>query len=63
MIKGIIELSYLLDVDPFWIFLILGLLLLLGIVKSLYPWEPKWKAKKTKDKLGNEVTIYYKIEK
>lgn len=63
MLKGIIDLSYLLGVDSFWIFLILGLLLLLGIVKSLFPWQPKWKAKKTKDEFGNEVTIYYQIEK
>lgn len=62
MLNGIIELSYLLGVDSFWIFLILGLLLLLGIVKSLFPWQPKWKSKKTKDKFGNEITIYYKIE-
>lgn len=62
MLKGIIEFAYLLGVDSFWIFLILALLLLLGIVKCLYPWQPKGKSKKTKDKFGNEVTIYYQLE-
>lgn len=62
MLKGIIEFSYLLGVDLFWVFLIVVLLLLLGIVKCLYPWQPKWKSKKTKDKYGNEITIYYQIE-
>ena len=63
MLKGIIEFAYLLEVNPFWIILILILLLLLGIINCLYPWQPKWKAKKTKDKDGNEITIYYHIEK
>lgn len=62
MLKGIIEFSYLLGVDPFWMFLLIGLILLLEIVKCLYPWQPKWKSKTTKDKDGNEVTTYYKIE-
>ena len=62
MLKGIIEFSYLLGVDSFWVVLILALMLLLGIVKCLYPWQPKWKSKKAKDKNGNEVTIYYHIE-
>ncbi len=62
MLKGIIEFSYLLGVDSFWVVLILALMLLLGIVKCLYPWQPKWKSKKTKDKNGNEVIIYSKIE-
>lgn len=62
MLKGIIEFAYLLGVDSFWVFLILVLLLLLGIVKCLYPWQPKWKSKKTKDKEGNEVTVYYELK-
>jgi len=62
MLKGIMEFAYLLGVDSFWVFLILVLLLLLGIVKCLYPWQPKWKSKKTKDKSGNLVTIYYQIK-
>ena len=64
MIKGIInEISYLLGVDSFWIFLILVLWLLLKIVKCIYPWEPEMKAKKTKDKHGNEITVFYKLDK
>ena len=62
MLKGIMEFAYLLGVDSFWVFLILVLLLLLGIVKCLYPWQPKWKSKKTKDKSGNFVTIHYQIK-
>lgn len=62
MLKGITKVAYLLGVDLFWIFIVLGLLLILGIVKCLYPWQPKWKSKKTKDENGNEITIYYKIK-
>ncbi len=62
MIKGIQEFIYLLEVDAFWGYLIIVLLILLGIIKCLYPWQPKWKSKKAKDKNGNEVTIYYHIE-
>lgn len=62
MLKGIIEFSYLIGVDPFWMFLIIGLLLLLGIVRCLYPWQPKWKTKQTKDKDGNIVTKYYHLD-
>ena len=61
MLKGIIEFAYLLGVHPFWVFLILILLLLLGVIKGIYVWEPKWKAKKTKDKNGNKETIYFQI--
>lgn len=62
MLKGIIEFSYLIGVEPFWVILLIALMLLLGIVKCLYPWQPKWKSKTTKDKNGNEVTTFYKIE-
>lgn len=63
MIKGVTEIAYLLGVDTFWIFLVLALLLLLGIIECLFPWQPKLKSKKTKDNNGNEVTIYYQIKK
>lgn len=62
MLEGIIEFSYLIGVDPFWMFLILGLLLLLGIVKAIYPWQPKWKSKQTKDKDGSTITKYYHLD-
>lgn len=62
MIKGMHEFMYLLGVDEFWGHFIILLLILLGIIKCLYPWQPKWKSKKTKDKDGNEVTIYYHID-
>ena len=28
----------------------------------MYPYKPEWKSKKTKDKNGNEVTTYYRID-
>lgn len=62
MLKGIVRFAYLLGVNSFWVFLILGLLLLLGIVKCLYPWQPKWKSKKTKDKSGNQIIIHYQMK-
>lgn len=62
MLKGIVGFAYLLGVNSFWVFLILGLLLLLGIVKCLYPWQPKWKSKKTKDKSGNQIIIHYQMK-
>lgn len=61
MVKGIKEFMYLLEVDTFWGYLIIILLVLLEIVKCIYPWQPKWKSKRTKDKNG-EVTIYYKLK-
>lgn len=62
MLEMIREISTLLEVDSFWIWLILALLLLLGVVKCMYPWKPEWKSKKTKDKDGNEVTTYYHLD-
>lgn len=62
MLERIREISYLLGVDPLWVWLIIGLLILLGIVKCMYPWKPRWKSKKTKDKDGNEVTTYYRLD-
>ncbi len=61
MLKGIIDFSYLLGVEPFWTFLLLALLLLLAIVKCVYPWQPKWKSGTKKDKDGNDVTIFYHL--
>ncbi|MBP3463367.1 MAG: hypothetical protein ACI4VN_06465 [Clostridia bacterium] len=62
MLEEIREIAHLLDVDPFWIWLLIGLLVLLVIVKCMYPWKPKWKSKKTKDKDGNEITTYYHLD-
>lgn len=62
MLKGIECFSYLLGVDPFWVKLIIALLLILGIVKSLYPWQPKWKSVQTKEKDGSVVTKYYHLD-
>lgn len=62
MLESIRDISALLDVDPFWIWLLLGLIILQVVVKCLFPWEPRWKSKKTKDKDGNEITTYYHID-
>ncbi len=62
MLEMIREISALLEVDPFWIWIIIALLILLGVVKCIYPWKPVGKSKKTKDKDGNEVTIYYHLD-
>ncbi len=62
MLESIMGISNLLDVDPFWIWFLIGLIILLIIVKCLFPWKPVWKSKKTKDKDGNEITIYYHLD-
>lgn len=62
MFKGINYFMYLLDVDPFWYYLLIVILLLSGIVKCLYPWQRKWKSIKTKDENGNEVTIHSRLD-
>ena len=62
MLISIKYFAYLLGVNPLWIILILALLLILGIVKCIYPWQPKWKSKKTKDKDGNEIIIHYHLD-
>lgn len=51
------------DLEPFWAYLLVILLLLLGIVRAFYWRKPEWEAKKTKDKDGNEITIYSRIRK
>ncbi len=63
MLNSIKYFSYLLGVDPFWMILIIALLVILGIVKCMYPWQPKWKSKQTKEKDGNIVTKYYQLDK
>ena len=62
MLERIREFSNLLGVDPFWVWLLIILSILLFIVKCMYPYKPEWKSKKTKDKNGNEVTTYYRID-
>lgn len=62
MLEFVQEISNILEVDQYWIWLIIGLLLLLGVVKSIYPWRPVLKSKKTKDKNGDEVVIYSKLD-
>ena len=62
MLEMIREISTLLEVDQFWICLVIALLILLGVVKCLYPWKPEWKSKTTRDKDGNEVTTYYHLD-
>ena len=65
MFKGTINLILYLfnDLEPFWAYLLVGLLLLLGIIKAFYTRQPEWESKKTKDKDGNEVIIHSRIRK
>ncbi len=51
------------DLEPFWAYLLVSLLLLLGIIKAFYTRQPEWESKKTKDNNGNEVTIHSRIRK
>lgn len=62
MLESIQKFANFLDVDPFWMYLVLALLFVLGIVKCIYPWRPKWKSKTTKDKDGNTETTYYHLD-
>lgn len=62
MLESMEYFSYLLGAEPFWGKLIIVLLLLLGITKSIYPWQPKWKAEETTKEDGNKVTKYYRLE-
>lgn len=61
MLEKIRDISNFLGVEQYWIWIIIGLIILLVIVKCIYPWNPVAKFKKTKDKDGNEVIIYYHL--
>ena len=62
MLERIREFSYWLGIEPFWIYVVIALILLLFIVKCIHPWMPKWKSRTTKDKNGNIVTKYYHLD-
>ena len=49
---------YLLDVDPFWIIL----LLVLVTVNGMYPYRLKGKSITTEEKDGNKVTKYFEYK-
>lgn len=49
---------YLLDVDPFWVIL----LLVLVTVNRMYPYRLKGKSITTEDKDGNKVTKYFEYK-
>ncbi len=49
---------YLLDVDPFWIVIILILL----IIRGFYPYNLKGKSVDAEDKAGNKVTKYFEYK-
>lgn len=55
--------SYVLEITRAESTCLLILVLMGGIIKCFYPWERKWKTEKTKDKDGNEVTIYSQLRK
>ena len=56
--KSIKYFLYLLDVDPFWIIIILTLL----IIRGLYPYNLRGKSINTEDKDGNKVTKYFEYK-
>lgn len=62
MLNCIKYFSYILGVEPFWFVLVIVLLFILLLVKCLYPWQPKWKTKETKDKDGSIVIKYYRLK-
>lgn len=62
MLERIRDISCFLGVDPIWIWIIIGLIILLVIAKCMYPWKPMAKYKKTKDKDGNEVIVQYHLD-
>lgn len=49
---------YLLDVDPFWVVLLLVLL----IISEMYPYRLKGKSITTVEKDGNTVTRYFEYK-
>ncbi len=49
---------YLLDADPFWVIIILILL----IIRGFYPYNLKGKSINTEDKDGNKVTKYFEYK-
>lgn len=62
MLERIRDISCFLGVEQFWIWIIIGLIVLLVIVKCMYPWKPIAKYKKTKDKDGNEIVTHYHLD-
>lgn len=62
MLERIRKFSYWLGVDPLWSYALLVLIILLIVVRCIYPWRAKWKSVTTKDKDGNTVTKYYRLD-
>lgn len=62
MLERIREFSYWIGVDPFWSYVLLILIMLLIVVKCIYPWRARVKSVTTKDKDGNTVTKYYHLD-
>lgn len=54
--------SYALDISQVEAGILLSLALIAGIIGCFYRWQPKGMSKKTKDKAGNEVTVYYELK-
>lgn len=57
-----LEIATLLGVDLIWLKLVIGLLIMLGVVNSFYPWKAKWKSKEIQEKDGTKVTKYYFLD-
>lgn len=62
MLESIKYFSYLLGIDSSWLSIITVLLVILGVVKCIYPWQPKWKAEETTKEDGSKVTKYYYLD-
>ena len=58
MLERIREFSYWIGVDPLWSYALLVLI----VVRCICPWRAKWKSVTTKDKDGNTVTKYYRLD-
>ena len=62
MLERIREFSYWLGIEPLWGYALLILVLLLIVVRCIYPWRARWKSVTTKDTYGNTVTKYYHLD-
>lgn len=62
MLESIKYFSYLLGINSSWLPIITVLLVILGVVKCIYPWQPKWKAEETTKEDGSKVTKYYYLD-
>lgn len=63
MLESIVYFANLMEVEVYWVILIIALLILLGIVLAIYCWNPVAKSVETKEKDGTIVKKYYLLKK